>query len=136
MSSYLQQDTSAESVRSSQTSLSTLHLPVSSASETGFHFFVSDSSLGAIRKEASACDTAELFFEAALASFKITCQQGEEPVVAAVKVSWRRATWPMVVRWKDAEGFKVMMSTIRGTATAGAGTSGGAEVEVSCILQR
>lgn len=44
-------------------------------------------------------------------------------MVAAVKVSRKGATWPMVVRLKDADGFRAMMSSIKETATAAAGTT-------------
>ncbi len=57
-------------------------------------------------------------------------------MAAAVKVSRKGATWPMVVRLKDADGFRAMMSSIKGTAAAGAGTTGEFEVEVSCIWQK
>lgn len=75
-------------------------------------------------------------FEAALVSSKITYQQGKGPMAAAVKVSWKGATWPMVVRLKDAAGFGAIMASIKGPVAAGAGTTGEFEGEVSCISQK
>lgn len=57
-------------------------------------------------------------------------------MAAAVKVSWKGATWPRVVRLKDADGFGAMMASIKGTVGAGTGTTREFEGEVSCILQK
>jgi len=131
-----QESTTTEYATSGETSSSAPHRPAASASGIGFHFFLSDPALGAIHKLASDCSTAELFFEAALASFKITCYQGEELKIAAVGVSWKGAIWPVVIRWKDAEGFGRMVSTVGRMAAASTSASQDFEVEVRCILQR
>ncbi|MCJ1245561.1 hypothetical protein MMC30_002765 [Trapelia coarctata] len=133
MSSPLHQGTTTEMV---QSSLFAPQHSAASASEIDFHFFLSDLSLGAIHKPASACSTADLFFEAAATSFKTTYPEGQEPVIAAVGVSWNGARWPRVVCWMDADGFRSMMSTLEGIVAARTSSREEFEVEVPCILQR
>lgn len=101
--------------------------------ETTFHFFLSDPTLGAVAHSASTCDTANAFFDAALAAWKLTAsKQQQEPVLVGLKVSWDGGKRPAVLPWRDAESFNKMMATV---GIAKNLEQGGLDVEVSCIVQ-
>jgi len=100
--------------------------------EINFNFFSSDPSLGAISKPARACSAFDAFFNAALSAWAIT-RSKDTPTVAAVRVSWAGARWPLMVPIKDPEAFRRMISSLN---KATASVDGDIEVEVTCIPQQ
>jgi len=58
------------------------------SAEISFHFFVSDNPThGTIAKPASACLTADAFFDAALSAWRIGSGK-QDPVIIALRLSW------------------------------------------------
>ncbi|MCJ1473479.1 hypothetical protein MMC13_002130 [Lambiella insularis] len=100
--------------------------------EITFHFFLSDPALGAVAHSASSCDTANAFFNAALAAWKLTAgKQYQEPVIAGLKASWEGAKRAIVVPWRDNKSYRQLKMTL---STAKPAEDGNVDVEVQCIV--
>ncbi|MCJ1381982.1 hypothetical protein MMC17_005094 [Xylographa soralifera] len=99
--------------RSADTIILNTKRPVSLSARIKFHFFLFEPNLGTIARPASTCDSADAFFDAALAAWKITASDEQlKPNITGVTVSWDGAKRPIFILWEDDENFKNMMLTI------------------------
>ncbi|MCJ1393476.1 hypothetical protein MMC18_006351 [Xylographa bjoerkii] len=98
-----------------------------------FHFFLSDSKLGAIARAASMCNSANAFFDAARAAWKVAASdKRQESDIVGVTVSWEGAKRSIFILWGDDESFQNMMVTVSEAERIG---SREVDVEVRCIVQ-
>ena len=100
---------------------------------TTIHFFLSKKDLGAIPRELQKCMTLEKFFAEALAAWRELEPESSTPGFVSVKFDWRSI--PMVVRWRDAEGFKMMLEAIAG-ASCWQKPDGRCNVEVRSVKRK
>ncbi|MCJ1468113.1 hypothetical protein MMC07_006741 [Pseudocyphellaria aurata] len=78
-----------------------------------FHFFLADEAHGAIPHPLENCDTMSSFFDEALAAWGALGEDQLQPRMAAVKVSMEGISRPVVVLWRNKEGFSRMMDMVR-----------------------
>ena len=107
--------------------------PFTSSARITLHFFLSNANLGAIARPATTCDSASVFFAAALAAYKITAPNKQtEPSIVGVTVSWVGAERSIFILWGDDESFQNMMLTVTEAQHTGGEK---VDVEVRCIVQ-
>ena len=102
------------------------------ASRITFHFFLSNALLGAIPKEFAHCNTVTSFFDEALAAWGIMGGQERNAVMAAVSVVLVGVTWPMVIPWRNKDGFETMLEIVTKAAVE---KREALDVEVRCLRQ-
>lgn len=101
------------------------------APKINLHFFLADANHGAIVKNFNSCKTMTSFFKEALTAYNTL---GDTlPNMVAVKVVIDDISRPMIVLWKDKEGFANMLDAI---SEAAEGHTGVLNVEVTCLMKR
>jgi hypothetical protein len=102
------------------------------ASKITFHFFLSDADLGAIPQDFVHCNTYTSFFNQALAAWKILGGEDRNTVMTAVSVVLASVDWPIVIPWRNKDGFEMMI----GIVTKAAMEKGEhLDVKVKCMRQ-
>ncbi|MCJ1465960.1 hypothetical protein MMC07_004579 [Pseudocyphellaria aurata] len=77
-----------------------------------FHFFLADEQHGAIPQPLENCPTMTSFFDEALAAWGALSEEHYQPRMAAVKVIIEGISLPIVVLWRNKEGFERMIATV------------------------
>lgn len=108
-----------------------------------FHFFLADEKYGAVPQPLKNCETVHSFFDAALAAWGALVMssahqhQPQHHMMAAAQVVVEGFTRPIVVFWRNKEGFEAMMETVlKQAAVEGNQTELSLTVEVRCLLAR
>ncbi len=101
-------------------------------SDTTVHFFLSDPSFGAIPKSLQECMTQGCFFIEALTAWRGIEPDSSIPTMVSVRFDW--ASVPMVIKWKDKTGFRMMLEAIA-AAPCWSQLGHHCNVEVRCVKQ-
>ena len=100
-----------------------------------FHFFLMNENFGVFPVALKDCNTFDLFFEEAEKAWKFQGGNGGKNSMVAVMLDYDGCSYPMNVRWKDAQMYERMMEWVETgeAATAEAGRVGDLVVKVKCI---
>lgn len=90
----------------------------SSNKDVIFHFFLADEHHGAIPQPFQNCQTMSSFFDEALAAWGTLSEEQHQLRMVAVKVIIEGVSRPIVVLWRNKEGFERMMETVLKQAAA------------------
>lgn len=95
-----------------------------------FHFFLSNENLGAVPAAFSQCNSLTQFFSQAEAAWSILDVDDEKSRMSGVSVTFDGLDWPLIVPWRNSQGFNRMMEAIETAKDAGTGVL---LVKVHCI---
>lgn len=77
-----------------------------------FQFFLADEQNGAIPQPLENCPTVASFFDEAMTAWGALSEEQYQPRMAAVKVIIEGVSLPIVILWRNKEGFDRMMATV------------------------
>lgn len=86
--------------------------PSSNSKNVIFHFFLAEEHHGAIPQPLERCETMDSFFDEARAAWGALGEEQHQSRMVAVKVIIEGVSWPVVVLWRNKEGFERMMGTV------------------------
>lgn len=98
-----------------------------------FHFFLEDEQHGAISQPLRNCQTMSSFFDEALAAWATLSEEQHQVRMVAVKVLVQDVSRPIVVLWRNKEGWERMMNTVRKQAAEKPTVL---DVEVRCFQKK
>ena len=102
----------------------------STAKNAVFHYLLSDESLGAVQKSlAQSCDVTS-FFSSAFEAWSLLKKGCKQTTMSGVSVNFESCVRPIVVLWRDAQGFETMLEKVALAANAKGGIL---DVEIRCI---
>lgn len=105
-------------------------IPLKIASKITFHFFLSDADLGAIPQDFVHCNNFTSFFNQALEAWEILGGEDRNTIMTAVSVVLVSVDWPIVIPWRNKDGFEMMMGIV---TKAAMGNQEHLDVKVKCM---
>lgn len=98
-----------------------------------FFFFVGDQDFGALPVSMKQCKAAKSFFDKAAFVLSLSSGHVNEKSVRAVTVLIDGFDWPLVIPWRDADGFRIMMQKVGDQVSPGLEVL---NIKVTCIAKK
>ena len=98
-----------------------------------FFFFAGHQDFGALPASMKQCKTAKSFFDKSALALSLSSGRMNEHSVRAVTVAIDGFDWPLVIPWRDADGFRIMMQTVGDHVSQGRESL---NIKVTCIAKK
>ena len=98
-----------------------------------FFFFAGDKNFGALPASMKQCKAAKSFFDKATLALSLSSGRVNENSVRAVTVAIDGFDWPLVIPWRDADGFRIMMQKVGDHVSQGCESL---NIKVTCIAKK
>ena len=98
-----------------------------------FYFFAGEENFGALPASMKQCKTAKSFFDKSALALSLSSGRSNEHSVRAVTVAIDGFDWPLVIPWRDADGFRIMLQQVGDHVSQGRESL---NIKVTCIAKK
>lgn len=98
-----------------------------------FFFFAGHQDFGALPASMKQCKAAKSFFDKAALALSLSSGRVNENSVRAVTVAIDGFDWPLVIPWRDSDGFRIMMQKVGDHVSQGRESL---NIKVTCIAKK
>lgn len=98
-----------------------------------FFFFAGGQDFGALPASMKQCKAPKSFFDKAALALSLSSGRLNENSVRAVTVAIDGFDWPLVIPWRDADGFRIMMQKVGDHVSQGRENL---NIKVTCIAKK